>query len=45
MVRNKTTAQSDIENMKIAVDAGHGGSNTGAGGVTTKIAEKIYPAY
>jgi N-acetylmuramoyl-L-alanine amidase len=26
----------------IAVDAGHGGSNVGAAGVTTKVAEKIY---
>ena len=32
----------DIEKMKIAIDAGHGGSNTGAGGVTTNIAEKKY---
>ena len=26
----------------VAVDAGHGGSNIGAAGVTTKVAEKIY---
>ena len=32
----------DIEKMKIAIDAGHGGSNPGAGGVTTNIAEKKY---
>jgi N-acetylmuramoyl-L-alanine amidase len=28
--------------LKIAIDAGHGGSNTGAGGVNTGIAEKEY---
>ncbi len=32
----------DIENMKIAVDAGHGGSNNGAAGITTNISEKKY---
>ena len=32
----------DIEKMKIAVDAGHGGSNNGATGVTTNISEKKY---
>jgi len=32
----------DLENMKIAVDAGHGGSNVGAGGITTNISEKKY---
>ncbi|HUR66247.1 MAG TPA: N-acetylmuramoyl-L-alanine amidase [Chitinophagaceae bacterium] len=32
----------DIEKMKVAVDAGHGGSNTGAAGVATKILEKNY---
>ena len=26
----------------VAVDAGHGGSNVGAAGVTTKVAEKVY---
>jgi len=31
-----------IKKMKIAVDAGHGGSNTGALGVSTKIEEKKY---
>lgn len=30
----------DISKLIIAVDAGHGGTNTGAGGVTTKVAEK-----
>jgi len=32
----------DIDNMKIAIDAGHGGDNTGAGGVTSRIQEKNY---
>jgi N-acetylmuramoyl-L-alanine amidase len=31
-----------IENMKIAVDAGHGGDNDGATGVTSGIREKDY---
>jgi N-acetylmuramoyl-L-alanine amidase len=32
----------DIDKMKIAVDAGHGGDNNGASGVKTGIAEKKY---
>ena len=32
----------DLEKIKIAIDAGHGGSNTGAGGATTNISEKKY---
>ena len=31
-----------IKKLKIAIDAGHGGSNSGAAGVTTKIREKDY---
>ena len=31
-----------LENMKIAVDAGHGGDNPGTSGVTTGISEKKY---
>jgi len=31
----------DIKNIKIAIDAGHGGSNLGAEGATTHILEKI----
>jgi len=31
-----------IKNLKIAIDAGHGGTNTGATGTKTKIAEKEY---
>jgi N-acetylmuramoyl-L-alanine amidase len=32
----------DLEKLIIAVDAGHGGDNGGAGGVTSRIAEKDY---
>jgi N-acetylmuramoyl-L-alanine amidase len=32
----------NIRNMTIAIDAGHGGTNTGASGVTSKILEKDY---
>lgn len=35
-------ADLDIKKMKIAVDAGHGGDNNGATGVTSKIQEKNY---
>jgi N-acetylmuramoyl-L-alanine amidase len=35
-------ADLDLENIKVAVDAGHGGSNNGAGGVSSRIAEKDY---
>ncbi|HLG39003.1 MAG TPA: N-acetylmuramoyl-L-alanine amidase, partial [Chitinophagaceae bacterium] len=31
-----------LSKLKIAVDAGHGGENTGAGGATSNIAEKDY---
>jgi N-acetylmuramoyl-L-alanine amidase len=31
-----------LKKLKIAVDAGHGGDNTGAGGVSTGISEKNY---
>ncbi len=31
-----------LENMTIAIDAGHGGTNTGADGITTKVLEKNY---
>jgi N-acetylmuramoyl-L-alanine amidase len=32
----------DIRKLKIAIDAGHGGNNIGADGVTTKVIEKNY---
>ncbi len=32
----------NIKNIKIAIDAGHGGTNLGAAGATTKIVEKEY---
>jgi len=35
-------ADLELEKLKIAIDAGHGGDNTGATGVTTKIQEKTY---
>ncbi|MEO5947123.1 MAG: N-acetylmuramoyl-L-alanine amidase [Chitinophagaceae bacterium] len=31
-----------LDNMKIAIDAGHGGNNPGAAGIATKIGEKNY---
>jgi len=41
-VRVKRQPSLKVKNLKIAIDAGHGGSNTGASGVTTKILEKDY---
>jgi len=35
-------ADLDLEKIKVAVDAGHGGNNSGATGKTTRIAEKDY---
>lgn len=35
-------ADLNLEKMKIAVDAGHGGDNSGATGATTRIQEKNY---
>jgi len=35
-------ADLDIEKMRIAIDPGHGGDNTGATGVTSKVQEKKY---
>ncbi len=32
----------DLKCLKVAIDAGHGGTNNGADGVTTRIAEKKY---
>jgi len=32
----------DLKKMKVAIDAGHGGTNNGAAGTTTRIPEKKY---
>lgn len=32
----------DIRKLKIAIDAGHGGTNTGATGIKAKASEKVY---
>ncbi len=34
----------DIRKLRIAIDAGHGGDNAGASGVTSNILEKDYTA-
>ena len=39
---NRPPAVLSLNKLKIAVDAGHGGENTGAGGATSNIAEKDY---
>jgi N-acetylmuramoyl-L-alanine amidase len=41
-VRIKRQPSLKLRNLKIAIDAGHGGSNTGASGLNTKILEKDY---
>jgi N-acetylmuramoyl-L-alanine amidase len=41
-IRVKRQPDTKIKNLKIAVDAGHGGGNTGALGLSTKIQEKEY---
>ena len=35
-------AVADIKQLRIAIDAGHGGDNSGASGVTSKVLEKEY---
>lgn len=35
-------ADLDLEKLKVAVDAGHGGDNNGTSGVTSKVLEKNY---
>jgi len=40
-VKQQPTAR-DIRKLKIAIDAGHGGANTGAAGLNTKVLEKDY---
>jgi len=43
MIRVKRQPENlSLDKMKIAIDAGHGGNNPGASGITTKIAEKNY---
>lgn len=32
----------DVKKLKIAIDAGHGGTNTGASGIKAKASEKVY---
>lgn len=32
----------DVKKLKIAIDAGHGGTNTGASGIKEKASEKVY---
>ncbi len=39
---NRQPKSLDIKKLTIAIDAGHGGSNTGAGGVKTNASEKEY---
>lgn len=41
-VRVKRQPSLKVKNLKIAIDAGHGGTNTGASGLTSKILEKDY---
>lgn len=42
VVRIKRQPRLKIKGLKIAIDAGHGGANTGALGLNTKIQEKEY---
>lgn len=41
-IRIKRRPPSEIKKWKIAIDAGHGGTNVGAAGLNTKILEKDY---
>ncbi len=41
-IRVKRPPPADIRKWRIAIDAGHGGMNSGASGVNTKILEKDY---
>jgi N-acetylmuramoyl-L-alanine amidase len=41
-IRIKRPPNADVKKWKIAIDAGHGGTNTGASGTTTKVLEKDY---
>lgn len=41
-IRVKRKPPMDVKKWKIAIDAGHGGTNSGAAGVNTKVLEKDY---
>jgi len=41
-IRIKRQPSLKVKRLKVAIDAGHGGTNSGASGVTTKILEKDY---
>ena len=41
-IRVKRPPPADIRKWKIAIDAGHGGTNSGASGLNTKVLEKDY---
>jgi N-acetylmuramoyl-L-alanine amidase len=41
-IRVKRQPDANVKKWKIAIDAGHGGTNTGATGNTTKVLEKDY---
>jgi len=41
-VRIKRQPELKVKGLNIAIDAGHGGSNTGASGLTSKVPEKAY---
>ncbi len=41
-VRIKRQPELKVKGLNIAIDAGHGGSNTGASGLTSKVSEKEY---
>lgn len=34
--------KTDLRNLRIAIDAGHGGTNTGASGIKARASEKVY---
>lgn len=34
--------KTDLRNLRVAIDAGHGGTNTGASGIKAKASEKLY---